>query len=73
MNPVFRLEDRFAGEAVGQKLGGLREKLRKTGSPALVVSQLDEIAWMFNLRGGDIPYNPVRIPFAPLRMAKTYR
>ncbi|RSH90625.1 hypothetical protein EHS25_001230 [Saitozyma podzolica] len=59
LDPIFRLEDRYAGEAVKQKLGGLRDKLRKTGSPALVVSQLDEIAWMFNLRGSDIPYNPV--------------
>lgn len=37
----------------------MREKLRKTGSPGLVISQLDEVAWLFNLRGSDIDYNPV--------------
>ncbi|RXK37652.1 xaa-Pro aminopeptidase [Tremella mesenterica] len=58
-NPVFRLEERFTGEALGQKLRSLREKLAKTGSPGMIVSQLDEVAWLFNLRGSDIPYNPV--------------
>jgi hypothetical protein len=29
----------------------------------VVVSQLDEVAWLFNLRGSDIPYNPVRMRF----------
>ena len=58
-NPVIRLDDEYAGESVGAKLKRLREKLKETGSPGIVVSQLDEVAWMFNLRGSDIPFNPV--------------
>ena len=60
-NEVFHLSDQYTGETVGQKLSLLREKLSKAGSPGLVVSQLDEVAWLFNLRGSDIPYNPVSI------------
>ncbi|KAL7418958.1 hypothetical protein Q5752_006642 [Cryptotrichosporon argae] len=62
--PAFRLEDRYAGEAVGQKLVRVRERLRRTGSPAMVVSSLDDVAWLFNLRGDDIPYNPVFFAYA---------
>lgn len=58
-NPVFRLEDRYAGESVAQKLSRMREKLRRIGSPGTILSQLDEVAWLLNLRGSDIPFNPV--------------
>ena len=58
-NDIFHLADQFTGETVGQKISSLRDKLVKTGSPGMVVGQLDEVAWMFNLRGSDIPYNPV--------------
>jgi Xaa-Pro aminopeptidase len=44
---------------VPSKIHRLREQMVKTGSPGTVVSQLDEVAWLLNLRGSDIPYNPV--------------
>ncbi|KAK8845374.1 hypothetical protein IAR55_006087 [Kwoniella newhampshirensis] len=65
-NPIFHLSDEFTGETVAQKLGRLRAKLKKIGSPGLVVGSLDEIAWLFNLRGSDIPYNPVFFAYAIL-------
>jgi hypothetical protein len=49
-----------AGQSCKDKLENLRKKLDKTGAEALVVSMLDEVAWLFNLRGADIAYNPVR-------------
>lgn len=63
-NPIFRLGDEYAGESVGSKLSKLRENLVKTGSPGTVVTNLDEVAWLFNLRGSDIPYNPVFFGYA---------
>ena len=39
----------------------MRERLKATGSPGMVISQLDEVAWLMNLRGNDIPFNPVCI------------
>lgn len=56
---IFRLDDKYTGESVADKLSHMREKLVKSGSPGMVVSQLDEVAWLFNLRGSDIDYNPV--------------
>lgn len=63
-NPIFRLGDEYAGESVGSKLSKLRENLTKTGSPGTVITNLDEVAWLFNLRGSDIPYNPVFFAYA---------
>ncbi|ROT40160.1 metallopeptidase family M24 [Sodiomyces alkalinus F11] len=63
-NPVMLLPDKFAGKDVKTKLTDLRRELKKRDSEALVVSMLDEVAWLFNLRGSDIPYNPVFFSYA---------
>jgi Xaa-Pro aminopeptidase len=63
-NAIYRLDEKYTGASVSSKLRRLREQLAKSGSPGTVVSQLDEVAWLLNLRGSDIPYNPVR----PLRI-----
>lgn len=65
-NPAFRLGDEYAGQSVGDKIRLLRDTLAAIGSPGLVVSALDEVAWLFNLRGSDIPYNPVFFSYAIL-------
>lgn len=62
--PVIILDEKFAGKGVKTKLEELRKELEKKKSLAFVVSMLDEIAWLFNLRGNDIPYNPVFFSYA---------
>ena len=57
--PVFALPDDITGEPAAHKLARVREKLAEAGAAALVLSKLDEVAWLTNLRGSDIPYNPV--------------
>ncbi|KAK9423908.1 hypothetical protein SUNI508_03924 [Seiridium unicorne] len=61
---VIVLDERFAGKDVKAKLTELREELDKKKSLGFVISMLDEIAWLFNLRGNDIPYNPVFFSYA---------
>ncbi|KAM6524750.1 hypothetical protein FALCPG4_010344 [Fusarium falciforme] len=56
--------DELAGESVTNKLTKLRQELEKKRSPGFLVSMLDEIAWLFNLRGNDIPFNPVFFSYA---------
>ncbi|KAI8274074.1 putative Xaa-Pro aminopeptidase P [Colletotrichum sp. SAR11_57] len=63
-NPVVVLPETFSGKDVKSKLKDLRQDLEKKNSHAFVVSMLDEIAWLFNLRGDDIPYNPVFFSYA---------
>ena len=54
----------FAGKGAQEKIEEVRKELEKKKSAGLVVSMLDEIAWLFNLRGNDIPYNPVFFSYA---------
>ncbi|KAF3770358.1 hypothetical protein M406DRAFT_87199 [Cryphonectria parasitica EP155] len=62
--PVKLLPQKYAGKDTKEKLVGLRKELAKKNLACFVVSMLDEIAWLFNLRGNDIPYNPVFFSYA---------
>lgn len=53
----------LAGRSAVQKLADVREALRKNRADALVVSQLDEIAWVLNLRGTDVHCTPVFVAY----------
>ncbi|KAF9631296.1 Creatinase [Lasiodiplodia theobromae] len=54
----------FSGKEFSEKLSDIRQELSKRKSAGFVVSMLDEIAWLYNLRGNDIPYNPVFFSYA---------
>ena len=58
------LSDTYAGKSFNEKIEELRKELDKKKSSGMVISMLDEIAWLFNLRGNDIPYNPVFFSYA---------
>jgi len=64
--PVKELGQQFAGKDVKTKLEELQKDLEKKKSSGFIVSMLDEIAWLFNLRGNDIPYNPVFFSYAAI-------
>ena len=53
----------LAGESAQSKIKRVREKLEENGCEALMVSQLDEIAWLLNLRGKDVHCNPVFVSY----------
>ena len=53
-----RKECLSVGKSWEEKLSELRDYLERKGYDAMVVTALDEIGWLFNLRGNDIPYNP---------------
>lgn len=67
--PVFVHPQQYAGQTVRSKLTALREDLRKTNSLGLFVTMLDEIAYLFNLRGSDIDFNPVFFSYAIITAA----
>ena len=60
----------FAGEAVESKLARMREQMAKKGADSMIISALDEIAWLLNIRGNDVEYNPVVISYVVLEAAK---
>ena len=60
LEPVYEYKLQFAGVHAAEKLAKLREWLREQGtSSAYVISALDEVAWLLNLRGASIPCHPV--------------
>lgn len=63
-NPVMLLPQKYSGKDTATKLTDLRKELEKKKAAAFVLSMLDEIAWLFNLRGSDITYNPVFFSYA---------
>jgi len=63
-NSVFPLDVKYAGETSQSKLQRLREEITKKKAVAAVVTLLDEVAWLFNLRGTDIDFNPVFFAYA---------
>lgn len=54
----------LAGRSWQEKLADVRSDLKAKNAQALVVTALDEIAWLFNLRGSDIEFNPVFFAYA---------
>lgn len=62
----YEFHTRFAGESVHSKLTRMRSKLRDKHANAMVISALDEIAWLLNIRGNDVEYNPVVVSYLVL-------
>ena len=60
----------FAGETVESKLARMRNKLVALHGNAMIISALDEIAWLLNIRGNDVEYNPVVISYVVLEPDK---
>jgi len=62
--PASNLAKQFTGETTASKLRRVRKEMKEKGTGALVLSLLDEIAWLFNIRGEDVAFNPVVISYA---------
>ena len=62
--PVFALSDSITGRAFTSKIQALRDEVQKKRASGFVATMLDEVAWLFNLRGSDVPFNPVFFAFA---------
>lgn len=50
--------DLILGESFSSKLDRIRQEMAKKNAAAMAVTLLDEVAWLFNLRGSDIDFNP---------------
>lgn len=61
--PADVLKDEFNGEATASKLACVREQMEKEEAQYHIISTLDDIAWILNVRGNDIPHVPVVLSF----------
>ena len=61
--PVTILDVKYAGCTRQEKTTWIRDEIKARGCDAMLLSALDEIAWLLNIRGNDIDYNPVVISY----------
>lgn len=60
---VFILEDKYAGETRVSKIKRVREEMKKHGASSYIISCLDDIAWLLNIRAHDVSNYPVVISY----------
>ena len=61
--PVMIMDLKYVGEDTADKLSKVREKLKEKGADLHLMSSLYDIAWLLNVRGGDISYVPVVLSY----------
>lgn len=55
---------KFCGESRTDKLLKVRDKMKELKSESFILTSLDDIAWLFNIRGNDVKFNPVAMAYA---------
>ena len=65
--PVFAQPDDFAGESAADKRTRIGKALAGEGAAAAVLTMPESIAWLLNIRGGDVPHTPLPLSFAILK------
>lgn len=70
--PAYLLDVKYAGKSTAEKLSDLRETMKKEGATVHIITTLDDIAWLFNIRGNDVAYNPVVLSYAVIEMDKAH-
>ena len=61
--PVFLLGEEYTGKSRKEKLSEVRKAMEERGADYFVLTSLDDIAWLLNIRGGDVECNPVVLSY----------
>ena len=61
---IYALPEKVTGETSASKLSRLRQAMKKKGASYHLITSLEEIAWLYNLRGRDVTHTPVFFAFA---------
>ena len=70
--PVYILDVKYAGETREEKIARVRREMEEAGAQIHVISSLDDIVWLLNIRGNDIEYNPVVLSYVILTMDQVH-
>ncbi len=70
-NGIYALHESVTGSGVAEKLSNVRKEMADAGVDKLVITKLDEIAWVTNLRGDDIQFNPVFESYMVIEMERS--
>lgn len=61
---IYVISDELCGKSFADKLKDVRAKMKEYGASAYLLSKLDDIMWLTNLRGNDVECNPVALSYA---------
>lgn len=67
--PVMELDVKWTGKSRAEKLSEIRAAMEEKKADVFVLTSLDDIVWLLNIRGGDVPCNPVVLSY--LAMTQT--
>lgn len=67
---TFHYALRYAGVSMEDKLAQVRQSMTKEGCASFIITKIDEIAWLFNIRAHDIPHFPVALAYATIEKEK---
>ena len=70
--PVWILGEQYAGMPAADKIADLRKSMKEAKAGVHILTTLDDIVWLLNIRGNDIPYNPVVLSYAVVTEDKFY-
>lgn len=68
---IFLHPEEYTGQSAKERINSVLSALERKGANTTVITMLDELAWLFNIRGHDVAYNPVTIGFAVLSDKKS--
>ena len=66
--PAFALDLKYTGETTASKLQRIREFMKEKGATTHVITTIDDICWILNMRGDDIDYFPLVLSYAIMTM-----
>ncbi len=69
---IFSVSPEITGTSISEKIGMIQNILKDRKADYFLFSALDEIAWLYNIRGNDIAYNPVAISYAIVEREKSH-
>ena len=63
MSKLWIVPEESCGMSVAEKLAKVREKMAEEGAEQLLISKLDDIMWLYNIRANDVDCNPVALSY----------
>lgn len=69
---AFLIEEKFSGMSTKKKLELVRSALKKENADLHILTSLDDIAWLFNMRGNDVECNPVVLSYAVITITDAF-
>ena len=70
--PAWILNEAYAGKSAREKIENLRGEMRKAKATMHIMTTLDDIVWLLNIRGNDVPCNPVVLSYAVVTMDELF-